>query len=427
MGLLDSAIGAIGSIAGGFAGQAAGAGDRGEARNAAIVASEILQKLEQVPDISKPLVLEQYRQAGILTPEMEQYVTAQMPQSITTDPRLKEAQLNALKKFQDRSEQGLTSADRAALAEARAGANRDVTSRLASIDQQMQARGMADSGSALAAKLSAAQAGANRMSSDANQLAQQSQIAALQAAAQSAGLGSQMENQEFNQKFNQQQAADQMQRFNIQNQIAQQQRNVANSNNAQMINLQNQQNINNMNTQQSNQEQYNQLSRQMQEWNAKADRARMQAGAYQGLAGTLQKSGDAAAQGAYNQWAGAGQALGGVASALGDFNFAPKQSGTPGSDAGYGRHTTRINPNAKEGDYAALNQGGQVHNFKQGGHVPGVANVPGDSIQNDTVPAMLSPGEIVVPRTLSESKFGKHLLKLIDAHNNLKKHMNGDE
>jgi hypothetical protein len=38
-------------------------------------------------------------------------------------------------------------------------------------------------------------------------------------------------------------------------------------------------------------------------------------------------------------------------------------------------------------------------NFKVGGPVPGQARVAGDSLQNDTVPAKLSPGEFVVPRT----------------------------
>lgn len=38
--------------------------------------------------------------------------------------------------------------------------------------------------------------------------------------------------------------------------------------------------------------------------------------------------------------------------------------------------------------------------FKNGGMVQGQAKKAGDDIQNDTVPAMLSPGEIVVPRTV---------------------------
>jgi hypothetical protein len=39
-----------------------------------------------------------------------------------------------------------------------------------------------------------------------------------------------------------------------------------------------------------------------------------------------------------------------------------------------------------------------------GGRIDGVAQVDGDHPQNDTVPAMLSPGEIVIPRTSAKSK-----------------------
>ena len=42
--------------------------------------------------------------------------------------------------------------------------------------------------------------------------------------------------------------------------------------------------------------------------------------------------------------------------------------------------------------------------MQSGGAVPGQAMVPGNSIQNDTVPAMLSPGEVVIPKSVMESK-----------------------
>lgn len=38
----------------------------------------------------------------------------------------------------------------------------------------------------------------------------------------------------------------------------------------------------------------------------------------------------------------------------------------------------------------------------RGGAVPGKANVPGNSLKNDVVPAALSPGEIVLPRSVTE-------------------------
>ena len=39
----------------------------------------------------------------------------------------------------------------------------------------------------------------------------------------------------------------------------------------------------------------------------------------------------------------------------------------------------------------------------EGAYVPGQASVAGDSLKNDKVPAMLSPGEIVLPRSVAQS------------------------
>lgn len=63
---------------------------------------------------------------------------------------------------------------------------------------------------------------------------------------------------------------------------------------------------------------------------------------------------------------------------------------------------------------ALLNQGGEVSdpkapqssmgkylNMKRGGVVPGTAAVRGDSLKNDKIPAMLSPKEIVLPRSVT--------------------------
>lgn len=48
-----------------------------------------------------------------------------------------------------------------------------------------------------------------------------------------------------------------------------------------------------------------------------------------------------------------------------------------------------------------------------GGEVPGKASVPGDSLANDKVPAVLSPGEIVIPR--SHAKDPESAKSFIDA------------
>jgi len=48
----------------------------------------------------------------------------------------------------------------------------------------------------------------------------------------------------------------------------------------------------------------------------------------------------------------------------------------------------------------AANKGGPVKKFSPGGKVGGQAQVKGDSLKNDTVAAKLSPGEIVIPRSV---------------------------
>lgn len=45
--------------------------------------------------------------------------------------------------------------------------------------------------------------------------------------------------------------------------------------------------------------------------------------------------------------------------------------------------------------------GQYLHEMKNGGKVAGNASVPGDNSANDTVPTMLSPGEIVIPRSIA--------------------------
>lgn len=49
---------------------------------------------------------------------------------------------------------------------------------------------------------------------------------------------------------------------------------------------------------------------------------------------------------------------------------------------------------------------GGIYDMKDGGHVPGTPEVDGakDTYKNDTVPAMLSPGEIVIPRSITMAK-----------------------
>lgn len=57
-------------------------------------------------------------------------------------------------------------------------------------------------------------------------------------------------------------------------------------------------------------------------------------------------------------------------------------------------------PSSNVGKHLYMYKGGM--SMKQGGHVPGQAKVGGDSLKNDNVKALLSPGEIVLPRSVAQ-------------------------
>lgn len=66
-----------------------------------------------------------------------------------------------------------------------------------------------------------------------------------------------------------------------------------------------------------------------------------------------------------------------------------------GTAAGYGSRTMAMNPNSTPGDYSTL---------AYGGIVPGEAEYEGDHPDNDTVKALLSPGEGVIKRSDMKNK-----------------------
>lgn len=67
-----------------------------------------------------------------------------------------------------------------------------------------------------------------------------------------------------------------------------------------------------------------------------------------------------------------------------------------GPKSNVGRHLKGMTRMAAGGSIGAT--------LKSGGGVPGQAKVKGDSLKNDTVAAKLSPGEIVIPRSVAQSK-----------------------
>ena len=88
--------------------------------------------------------------------------------------------------------------------------------------------------------------------------------------------------------------------------------------------------------------------------------------------------------------------------------LAPGVSNGMGNSAGSGAIPTNggfIDPSQTDQTFVQAASGGNVGSkLKQGGGVPGKAAVKGNSYKNDTVKALLSPGEVVIPKSVMEGQ-----------------------
>lgn len=85
----------------------------------------------------------------------------------------------------------------------------------------------------------------------------------------------------------------------------------------------------------------------------------------------------------------------------GSTNAVQDASGTPGGSMFVGNDAGAAQ--ATPGMIASAHGGNIGSKLKQGGHVPGQAKVKGNDYKNDTVKALLSPGEVVIPRSVMQS------------------------
>lgn len=272
----------LGEILSGVAGIGGGllAGDaRESAANRAADAQKqavlmMIAKLDQVgmpPDQSAAVILDQFKQAGVLTPQLEEQVKSQVSefQNIKVNQLARDTQIQALQQMKQYGKAGLTADERAQMRANQLAVQQQNEANQQAIQQQMQARGMQGSGSELAARLMASQGSANQASANADAVSSMAQQRALQALMSQSNMAGQLAQQQFGEDSARAAAADEMNRFNVQNQMAIGQRNVAAGNQAQAANLSNLQSINNANVAMNNEEKYDQLRRQRQFWNDK--------------------------------------------------------------------------------------------------------------------------------------------------------------
>lgn len=273
-------------------------------------------------------------------------------EQVQEDEGAKAVQNESLARYKERIDNaGFTAADTAAQNQASKQVSQQDNSRRQAIMQEMQARGTAGGGNELAQRLAAADSAADQNADASQQIAargEANRTAAIEAQGQ---LATQMRGQTAQNQAQLAQGRDSVNRFNA---------DLTGRATMQNTNATNQANQYNA----TSQGQFDQNAGQLQ-YNTVVDAENIE----------LQKKAAAA-----KKKSGMGAALGGIAGAAVGTMIAPGVGTAAGASLG-----------------SSLGS-----NFAHGGKVPGQATVPGDSLANDTVPANVSPGEIIIPRSAAK-------------------------
>lgn len=361
--------------------------------------------------------LQKYVAAGVLTPEQYQAISAN-PQAFqdianSADQTGNTAQKSALQQLGGIVQAGgSTPINQATLLNNIQQTNQAMQAARKGITSEAQQRGVAGGGLEFINQLMNEQSNAQNANTGAVNAASNNAQLALSALASQGTLGGQVQGQENQQAQAKAQAAQQVAEYNSQLQSAANQYNVQNANQAQQMNLSNAQDISNKNTGNAN---------AVTQYNAQVpqtvfDNSMRKAGA---VAGNYGQQADLAQKQAQQQNAFTGNLIGAGATLGGSYiagqALAGGVNGNQGQGFQYGppksANTNQYSPSgyAHGGEVSGrcYAQGGEVHDhqlcMKVGGDVPGEAEVPGDSSQNDTVDAKLSPHEIVLPRSVAQA------------------------
>lgn len=366
-------------------------------------------KAVNVPNLAQLTMpqLKQFVASGVLTPQQYSAIEAnpdvyQQTVQATQDNSGANAQKSALQQLSGISQNGgSTPINQANLQNNIQQTNQAMQAARGGIQENAQQMGVAGGGQELASQLMNEQSNAQNANMGAVNAGANNAQLALNAIAQQGQVGGTMQGQANQMSQSQAQAAQQIAQYNSGLQSAANQYNTQNANQAQAANLANAQGISNQNVGNANAvTQYNaQLPSQQFQMNMQ------KAG---GVANQYNQAGQLAQNQAANQASltggllGTGAQLGAAYMTGGASLAAPAVKGaltSTGGTTGYAQGGEVSGP-----CYA---QGGEVHEhalcMMAGGGVPGDPQVAGDDPQNDTVDAKLSPHEIVLPNSVTQS------------------------
>src|SRR5260221_8597139 len=325
--------------------------------------------------------------------------------NIALDPTTRAAQMNALQSYMDIANSGgLDAESKLALQEAIDAANTQSRGAQGAIQNSAQAMGQGGGDFALTQRAIEAQGASNNAARQGMQAAAMSEAnreAALNAMAK---LGGGVNAADWGKAAETARAGDVINATNTAAKNAANTGNVANQVQTGEFNVGNAQNVNAANTTAGQNKVYYNAGLPQQRFNNELAKA-------SGVAGVSGNQASAANEAQKNNLAFTGSllgtagtvgatALGGPAAGVAANAATKKTNAAHGGVMGYSK-----------GGYECYADGGVTHDhnicMKLGGHVGGKAHVAGDSEANDTVPAILSPGELVIPRSVP--KDGAHM------------------
>jgi hypothetical protein len=247
-GVPGAAIGGAIGVIGGLMSSAKAAKSEKEAERYLKEARDMILNI-QTPE-QKAAVYEELKVQGLLTPQFEKDIAVADTEmkKIILDPRYKEAQLAALKQMQDLGKSGgLDDMDRFNIEQAQQRALGQAQAQRAQTTEEMARRGMGTSGLAMLQSQMAGQGAANAQRQAEMQVQAEARRRALESILKGGQLAGDIRGQEFGEESQKAQAQDLINRFNVQNQIGSQQRNIDRTNIAQEANLRAQQAVANAN------------------------------------------------------------------------------------------------------------------------------------------------------------------------------------
>lgn len=227
-------------------------------------------------------------------------------ENISTDPNLRQNQMDVLAQLKQLSQEGMGIEDRIAFDQMMGENAAQQQSRQRAIESDMAQRGMLDSGVAAAMQMQAQQQANQDALKRTQALAQQSQQGRMQALSQLANQSGQLENLDWNRQSDVARAGDAVQQFNA---------NVRNQ--ANQFNLQNKQNIANQVANTANQQEIYNKGLAQQKFQNQMTKAGMQTGQNTNFGNQQAQNTLTAGQGQAQMYSGIGAGLGNIVTGIG--------------------------------------------------------------------------------------------------------------